>query len=163
MIVVFRDPQNGESIELSDAVVELLSSFRQKGRRDVERGGLLFANPSYTDHVVIDSATRPHPHDRATRTSLSLDHDRCIAEIGSANDGGRWFVGYWHTHPETQAQISGADMQAFSDNLRAGGHELSALLAVIVGNNPGPVRLSGYMIKDGLVTGMASSLTDTRT
>ena len=158
MIAVFRDPDSGEIIELSDAVVELFMTYSQAGKHDKERGGLLFANPIFSDRIVIDAATQPHPRDQATRCSLSLDHGRCADEIRRANNEGRWFVGYWHTHPDGQTQISHADISAFSKNLAAGGHGLTAMLAVIVGKAARSVRLSTYLIRSGRVTCLSPML-----
>jgi len=148
MTTVFHDSSSDGIIELTASVVELLASFRQIRWREVERGGLLFANPDYVDRVVIDAASPPHPDDRATRNSLSLNHDRCIAEIRRANQDGRWFVGYWHTHPEKCPRISLSDRVSLDDNLRAGGHQLSALLAVLVGTDQGADGFSAYVIRD---------------
>lgn len=151
MKAVFRDSCTGEIIELSSPVVELVTRYRQTGSRQVEQGGLLFANPEIVDRVVIDIASAPHPKDRAARASLVLDHDRCMAEIGAANRDGRWFVGYWHTHPERTPSISPADRKSFDENLRNGGHSLEALLAVLVGTSDRNDGLSAYLIKQGSV------------
>jgi integrative and conjugative element protein (TIGR02256 family) len=148
MTAVFHDSRSGGIIELTSSVVELLVSFRQTRWREVERGGLLFANPDHFDRVVVDVASPPHPNDLATRNSLALNHDRCMAEIRRANKAGRWLVGYWHTHLEKHPRISPVDRASFDHNLRAGGHQLSALLAVLVGTARGTLGLAAYMIRD---------------
>lgn len=161
MTAVFHDSSSGGIIELTHSVVELLASFRQTRWLEAERGGLLFANPDHDDRVVVDVASPPHPNDRATRNSLALNHDRCIAEILRANQDGRWFVGYWHTHPEKHPRISSVDRASFERNLRAGGHQLSALLAVLVGTARGTDGLAAYMIRDDSVCALTFQASNT--
>lgn len=142
----FRDSSIGVDFEFSDAVVAVLLLHRQKAIWNVERGGLLFANANVTDRVLIDSVSPPHSKDRATPFSLSLNPGRCKEEITAANEAGKWFVGYWHTHPERRPMISGADISAFSNNLKFKSLQLTALLAVIVGNSGDASDLAAYRV-----------------
>lgn len=132
--------------ELAPDVVRLLIGHRQMSPWTRERGGLLFADPAYTDRVVITHATPPHRDDQATLSSLQLNPGRCQREVEDLNSKGLWFVGYWHTHPETKPQISGADRRAFTNNLNYQRMSLTAMLAIIVGNGRPPDCLSVYLV-----------------
>ena len=99
--------------------------------------------------VDIIKVSGPHSADRRKRTSLSLDHDQCLADIKDQFDCGLHFVGYWHTHPEALPMLSGMDEHALARNLRRGGLEIERMIAVVVGNGLGGRCIRAYLVHDG--------------
>lgn len=133
--------------EIAPDVVALLKKHRQTLLREHERGGQLFLRNRSLTTISIDHATPPHPADRATRSSLILDHARCATEIRIANAKGLWLVGYWHTHPESQPRISSADINSMRQSLASDGYQLTAMLALVVGNSNLRKFLSAYLMR----------------
>ena len=134
--------------EIAPDVVSMLRKHRQHSLWGREKGGQLFLRTRSLDRISIDYATEPNPADRATRTSLELDHFRCSEELRRANQRGYWLIGYWHTHPQSQPQISPADIDAMRQGLKCEGYCLKAILALIVGNSDRYDFFSAYLIHE---------------
>lgn len=97
-------------------------------------------------HVDITIVSGPYPTDRATRHSVRLDHQSCLADIAANFSQGLHFVGYWHTHPEPCPTLSGMDRRSLSRNLREGRLEIERMIAVVVGNRTGDSSIRAYLI-----------------
>jgi hypothetical protein len=130
----WRWPMVDSELPVSLAVATVLGRHRQR-RWGVERGGQLFVDLGNPDGLVLTLATPPHLADRAGRTWLELDANRCLDEIERANALGLRLVGYWHTHPQSIPVISCADIQSFSAFSDRYAQELANPLAVIVGQS----------------------------
>lgn len=99
-----------------------------------ERGGQLFVRAEANGDLVLATATRPHPDDRASWTWLELNPARCAQEIKAENASGRRLVGTWHTHPQEVPVLSPTDVQSLRASAHANAALLPACLAVIVGD-----------------------------
>ena len=144
----FEAPDRSLLVTVSSECIEHWTRFRQTQFWHRESGGLMFA-PSVgsTDGCVdVTTVTGPHSRDRGRRYSLSLDHERCLADIASQFEHGLHFVGYWHTHPEPVPTLSGIDWSAFARNLRFGGLVIERMIAVVVGNARNVHSVRAYLI-----------------
>ena len=103
---------------------------------------------SVDGHVEITNFSGPYPTDRATRHSVCLDHQHCLADIAAYFRQGQHFVGYWHTHPDPSPTLSGIDRRSLVRNLHAGGLEIERMIAVVVGNGPDS-SIRAYLIDKG--------------
>lgn len=133
---------------VSRSVSDVFSSYRQNNS-SVEKGGQLFVDPTYPSGMLLSFATIPHYADRAGRTWLELDAERCREEIENANEQGLRLVGYWHTHPQVIPQISSTDILSFTRFSQRYAQELPYPIAVIVGTSPSPEGVKAWSIRAG--------------
>lgn len=98
-----------------------------------ERGGQLFVNPLDPYGLVLTLATPPHIADRAGKTWLELDAERCKKEINEAGSRGLRLAGYWHTHPQPVPKISPTDVHSFRKFANSYSELLPHPIAIIVG------------------------------
>lgn len=143
--LLFVDSQTGVSIRLHECVLNVFETAKQKRFFDKEQGGLLFALLEAEDEVLVCSATSEKIRNRSGRYWLKLDYSASLDAIEEHHAKGEVFIGYWHTHPQSDPAISPEDVRSFIKNVVDGGHGLCRLLALIVGDNSGPC-VSAYMV-----------------
>lgn len=141
-------PSLGPELLVSRSVANVLGRNRQLGDA-TERGGQLFVDPNNSSGLLLALATPPHRSDRAGKSWLELDAERCRQEVICANDLGLRLVGYWHTHPETFPALSPADVGSFSRFTRRHALDLPHPIAVIVGKSLKPEGIKAWSFRDG--------------
>ena len=114
-----------------------------------ERGGQLFVDPTHPGGIILSLATAPHKADKAGRTWLELNPERCMKEIQEANALGLRLIGYWHTHPQVIPQISGADISSFSRFAQRYSHVLPHPVAIIVGTSQDTSGVKAWSFREG--------------
>ena len=144
----WRWPTVSTDLLVSRAVADVLGAQRQC-EGSVERGGQLFVDPFSPTGLLLSLATFSHPSDRAGRTWLELDAERCREEIEIANAAGLRLVGYWHTHPQTVPRMSPTDKRNFSRFAARYPQELPHPVAVIVGRSVQPDGIKAWSFRGG--------------
>jgi hypothetical protein len=141
-------PEVDSELLISQSVANVLSNYRQRGFA-TERGGQLFVDRTCPSGLLLALATPPHRADRAGRTWLELDTERCRQEVISANTLGLRLVGYWHTHPQTVPTLSSTDAGSFSNFTARYAQDLPHPLAIIVGKSPKPEGIKAWSFREG--------------
>ncbi len=114
-----------------------------------EGGALCFTSLIQTvSFCLLQQA--PHKADKAGRTWLELDPERCKKEIQEANALGLRLIGYWHTHPQVIPQISGADISSFSRFAQRYSQVLPHPVAIIVGTSPDTSGIKAWSFREGM-------------
>ena len=72
-------PDMNAELQVGRQVSEMFGHYRQS-QGENERGGQLFVDPANPGGIVLCHASAPHPADRAGRTWLELNNDRCRTE-----------------------------------------------------------------------------------
>ncbi|MDF7774274.1 Mov34/MPN/PAD-1 family protein [Sphingomonas sp. AOB5] len=139
--------QSGETLLLSEAVLEHFNACRQTRFWHREAGGLLFARIS-GNMITIEEATGPRPTDRRSRCSYQGDRRAEQQEIDQRHPLGLHYIGDWHTHPEPKPRPSGADDRAMISRISSSKHQLQSFLYVIVGTAAFPDGLA-LAVHDG--------------
>jgi hypothetical protein len=136
------------ALSVSLDVAEVFDQHRQNAWK-TERGGQLFVDLATPSGLVMTLATPPHSRDRAGRTWLELDTERCRQEIDAANAQGLRLVGYWHTPPQAIPAISPTDVASFSRFAARYTQELPHPIAVIVGLSQAPEGIKAWRFQNG--------------
>ena len=144
----WRWPNINAELLMSKAASDVFAYERQLNGM-TERGGQLFVNPIHPCGIVLSLATPPHPADRAGRTWLELNAERCMKEIKDANQQGLRLIGYWHTHPQSIPQISPTDISSFSKFAQRYAQELPHPVAIIVGTSPAASGIKAWSFHAG--------------
>jgi len=144
----WRWPGVDHELLVSQSVADVLSNHRQKGGA-TECGGQLFVDPNGRSGLLLTLATPPHNADRAGRTWLELDAERCRQEVSNANILGLRLVGYWHTHPQTVPAISPIDAGSFFRFTSHHTQELPHPIAIIVGKSKKPDGIKVWSFRSG--------------
>lgn len=139
--------QSGETLLLSDVVLEHFNAYRQTCFWHREAGGLLFARIDGKS-ITIEEATGPRPTDRRARYSYQGDRRAEQQEIDRRHPLGLHYVGDWHTHPEPRPRPSWADDRAMISRISASRHQLQSFLFAIVGTAAFPEGLA-LAVHDG--------------
>ena len=139
-VIVFQIGQSGQSLQLTDAVLNHFDRHRQTRFWHREAGGLLFARFDLPI-VNVAEATGPRRTDRRTRYSYWPDERAERLEIESRFRRNLHFVGCWHTHPEDIASPSRVDTRNTIDCVKRSHHALNGFVMVIVGRAALPESL----------------------
>ena len=136
-VIAFDIGQSGQTLQLTDAVLNHFDRHRQTRFWHREAGGLLFAR-LHLPVVEVVEATGPRRTDGRARYSYWPDHEAERAEIESRFRRDLHFVGCWHTHPEDVASPSHVDVRNTADCVRRSHHSLTGFLLVVVGRSTIP-------------------------
>jgi integrative and conjugative element protein (TIGR02256 family) len=128
----FRLGASGQSLTISDGVLEHFSKHRQRKCWSREAGGQLFAEINGVD-IVIACATGPRRADRRSRFTYYPDRRLEQIEIDRYFARGFHYVGDWHTHPELRAAPSWEDLRSMRECVRKSRHRLNSFVLVIAG------------------------------
>jgi integrative and conjugative element protein (TIGR02256 family) len=139
-VIVFEIGQSGQSLQISDSVIQHFDRNRQIRFWQREAGGLLFARLKLPVIEVVE-ATGPRRTDQRTRYSYSPDVVAERSEIEQRFPRGLHFVGCWHTHPEDVALPSHVDIRNTAECVKRSHHALNGFVMVIVGRKVLPESL----------------------
>lgn len=116
-------------------VINILISYRQLGKQDLEAGGSLIGCINTDNTMEARDLTLPQPSDKQTRCSFfrSSAHNRILNDKWKASNGNAYLVGLWHTHPEPIPNYSGEDKKDWLNVLKQGQYEGKCLMFLIVG------------------------------
>ncbi|MHC5203120.1 Mov34/MPN/PAD-1 family protein [Pseudomonas chlororaphis] len=116
--------QNSKRLVLvSEAVMALISSYRQSHPKDCEAGGILMGKRR-GEHFEITFATAPQVKDIRSRcrfTRHPYGHQEIAESRFRSTNGEENYIGEWHTHPEnhpTPSSIDIGDWKRLSKNHR---------------------------------------------
>lgn len=135
-MIAYSIGSSGQTLVLTEPVVEHLMRHRQIAQNDCEAGGQLFARLD-GNAVRIERATGPRPSDRRSITAFVPNRPAERREIKRLFKQDLHYVGDWHTHPEPRAQPSQTDIASFKDMFRKSRHKLAGFVMLIVGSEMG--------------------------
>lgn len=151
----------GVELHVSNAAATAMKRHRQPFG-GVERGGLLFVEPSHPLGLVLARVTPPHAADRAGEHSLIMDPARCARETRKANAEGLRLIGFWHSHPEETPNLSTIDISNFRSLARRSAVDLPWPVAIIVGRDPGEEGIRAWSVRpDWIYRAVRPAPTDT--
>lgn len=108
---IFRG--HGLSLRIPGEVIRTWTECRQVDMLDPERFGVIIGSRTErAKEYWIDSVTKPHSEDQATRASFKLQdrHHQSSVDIAFECSGGTSiYLGTWHTHPELVPKPSSID------------------------------------------------------
>lgn len=139
---------SGETVVISDAVLDHLCGHRQMRWWQREAGGLLFARLEGADITIVE-ATGPRLDDARSRYGFSFRLDKQQALIDERFTRGLHYVGDWHSHPEARPQPSLRDLQTMGSRVRESTHGFRGFLFAIIGRDPMPAGLA-MLLHDGV-------------
>ena len=139
---------SGETVVISNAVLNHVCRYRQMRWWHREAGGLLFAR---FEGSVIDivEATGPRLDDTRSRYGFAFRLNRQQALVDERFGRGLHYVGDWHSHPEARPQPSPRDLRTMGSRVRDSTHGLSGFLFAIIGCDPLPAGLT-VLLHDGV-------------
>lgn len=126
--------RDGPFVLITDEVLAVIDRFRQRGRRDGEAGGQLFAKFDGADTIICE-ATPPRWLDQRTRYSFLPNRWLERREIRKRYARGLHFVGDWHTHPQPIPHPSRDDVRSMTECYRQSLHDLRASFLLLSEQN----------------------------
>jgi integrative and conjugative element protein (TIGR02256 family) len=130
------DLPDGRKLLLRECVVHKMIPYQQHKPTDAEAGGILIGRILVeNDHFIIDDVSEPMPTDirkRARFKRSSQGHQDYYNAVWAANRGHCFYLGEWHTHPESDPVPSFVDVQNWIRIMRLP-HETDTLFFVILG------------------------------
>lgn len=135
MKMVFRVTPHQRLIFVPGAI-EQMQAFAQRRWWNAEAGGVLLGRHLLDSHdIVIDEVTTPQDSDRRSRFSFfrSLRHETLARERWQMQSSTMAYLGLWHTHPEADPTLSGADRNDWTQAVSRDAYEGDRLFFPIVG------------------------------
>ena len=136
-MIAYTVGNSGQTLTLTDAVLDHFARYRQLVTKSREAGGQLFACFD-EENIVIKRATGPRYSDRRSYRFFVPDRIAERREIKRLFRTGLHYVGDWHTHPEPQPQPSKTDIRSFQNMFWKSRHQLAKFIMIIVGTAETP-------------------------
>jgi len=131
---------SGESVVITDVVLQHFLRYQQLRSNQTEAGGQLFGR-IHDQTIMIEEATGPRRSDKRTRYSYIPDRRAEQREIDDRFSDGLHFLGDWHTHPEPIPNPSGIDLNNMRECVKKSRRAVSGFLLIIVGSDSLPRAL----------------------
>ncbi len=135
-VIEYAIGSSGQTLILTDPVMEHLMLHRQIGADSREAGGQLFARFD-GNAIRIERATGPRPSDRRSLMAFVPNRLAERRELRRLFKEGLHYVGDWHTHPEPRPSPSQTDIDSFREMFLKSRHKLASFVMVIVGTEAG--------------------------
>ena len=139
---------SGETVVISNTVLDHLCHHRQMRWWQREAGGLLFARFEGANIQIVE-ATGPRSDDARSRYRFAFRLERQQAVVDERFGRGLHYVGDWHSHPEARPQPSPRDLQTMGSRVRESIHGFGGFLFAIIGCDPLPAGLA-VLLHDGV-------------
>ena len=136
-VIEYSIEGSGQTLVLTQAVIDHLKRHRQSSPISREAGGQLFARFE-GNTIRIERATGPRPSDRRSLMTFVPNRLAERREIKRLFKQGLHYVGDWHTHPESLPKPSQTDTDSFREMFRKSRHKLASLVIVISGTAAPP-------------------------
>ena len=136
-VITYRIGDAGQTLVLTESVLNHLASNRQATGTRREAGGQLFAR--FEGNMVrVEQATGPRWSDIRRRFTFVPNRFAERREIKRLFRVGLHYVGDWHTHPEAIPKPSCTDVVNCQDMFRKSKHELASFVMIVVGTELPP-------------------------
>ncbi len=138
MVIFKRKYQlsNDGVLEIDRPALGAMLGYRQKGRSDLEAGGVLLGRFIHdTKNIVVDEVTKPFASDIRGRTRFKRGplHQKVIDARWLLSKGKCNYLGEWHTHPEEYPEPSGKDKREWRKILKEDTFSSRYLYFIIIG------------------------------
>ena len=128
---------HGGQLKITGNVIEIMFSFSQLSRQDLEAGGMLIGHhPIGSDNIILDRLTTPQPADRRSRNHFHRDqaaHQHLLDMQWQLSGETRTYVGEWHSHPEARPRPSCTDRKSWTKAVKETKFHGPGLIFIIVG------------------------------
>jgi integrative and conjugative element protein (TIGR02256 family) len=137
----------GQPVILKKQVIRHVSEHRQLHFLGREAGGQLFGVIE-ADRLVVTEASGPYAGDERSRTHYRSEPRAAQRAINERSARNLLYLGEWHTHPEDEPSMSGADESAIQTLRERSRLNLREVLLLIVGRSPAPIGLALWSVAD---------------
>ena len=126
-------------LELQPHVLKSLRKYRQSWIGKTEACGVLVGeyDPD-RGHYTIVKITTPMLRDIRRRTSFQIldrKHQKIVDQEWRRSSGKRFYLGFWHTHPEASPTPSTVDLKSWKENYDLNEGHTPSLFYPIIGLN----------------------------
>ncbi|MFL0797312.1 MAG: Mov34/MPN/PAD-1 family protein [Cellvibrionaceae bacterium] len=158
MRYVFESPYS--MLEVSSSVLELWKKYRQKKPKDNEACGVIIGESFYDDSkYIVDMATSPRRNDFRQRANFKIKdkfHQKVVDKEWRKSGGTRFYLGFWHSHPQESPVPSFLDRSEWKKNFKLNSRHLPSLFFPIIGLS----RVEVWELNMGKIIKMDSSLNE---
>jgi integrative and conjugative element protein (TIGR02256 family) len=135
-VLIFERP-NGGMLRISDSVLAVVETHRQRSCWATEAGGVLLGRLIIErPDIVVDAVTVPTKKDARSRFAFhraARPTQNAVDRAWAASDGERNYLGEWHTHPEDIPHPSSIDRRGWVRLARTAQFEQDSLVFLIIG------------------------------
>ena len=109
---------NGNVVDILSSVFEEMSRWLQRKSEDCEGGGYIVGyKHSKTDNISLESVSHPYPKDSRNRIRFNIVDSKHKLFLVKSQRRKSYYMGVWHTHPQTIPEPSGIDWNDWYETL----------------------------------------------
>lgn len=125
---------NGKVVDILSDVMDEISHWLQSGKDDPESGGYILGyQHCITNNITLEFVTTPQSRDIRNRIKCVLRDLFHIKVVNSARKNKSYYMGVWHTHPQTIPTPSVTDIHDWTSSLNTEKTACEYIFFVIAG------------------------------
>ena len=110
---------NGKVVDVLDSVIEEICKWIQDDDTKPESGGYIVGyQHEYTGNITLEKASPPFDADKKSRIHFAIKDKRHRTFLKKASRKKSYYMGVWHTHPQTDPYPSSIDWTDWKETLR---------------------------------------------
>ena len=133
--MLFKSPST--ILTVTDEVIQVWLSHQQNHYRKKEACGILIGSSNEEEtELKLSLATPPMKKDFRSRHNFKIldpHHQHMVDKEWADSDGFRFFLGFWHTHPQAIPAPSGLDRTEWKNNYKLNKKQMKSLFYPIIG------------------------------
>lgn len=114
------DLPNGKVVDVLNPVLDEIANWIQDQPFKPESGGYLIGyQHSETENISLEAASHPYTFDNRNRVRFSIRDPRHYIFLKKARRRKSYYMGVWHTHPESVPEPSKMDWDDWRQTLKS--------------------------------------------
>ena len=139
---------NGKVVDILPEVFEEITKWLQKDNSAPEAGGYIVGyRHSGTGNVSLESVSHPYPLDIRNRVRFSINDLKHKLFLLRARTKKSYYMGVWHTHPQTVPEPSNIDWNDWYDTLNIDKTACEYVFFIIAGTEGARIWLGIFKTK----------------
>ncbi|HJW56938.1 MAG TPA: Mov34/MPN/PAD-1 family protein [Burkholderiaceae bacterium] len=143
----FFMPDHSGYVIFETDVLSHMYGYAQRRFYLSEAGGQLFSSTPHDSAIIISAVSGPNSRDQRRRHSFVPNAEQATTDRREQFGLGRYPIGLWHTHPESNPTPSSLDESTTKEWLGDFLGTMHGFLLAIVGNRGAPPALSVWLAR----------------
>lgn len=139
---------NGKTVDILPDVLSEISKWLQTENNVPEAGGFLVGYEDNTsNNISLDGLSHPYPLDKRSRIRFNIVDSKHKLFLVKAKVQKSYYMGVWHTHPQTMPEPSETDWNDWYDTLNVDRTACEYVFFLIAGTKGARVWVGDFKTK----------------
>lgn len=139
---------NGHTVDILPNIFEEIAKWLQIDPTDLEAGGFLVGYKDYkSGNISLDGLSHPYILDIRNRIHFNIVDSKHKSFLLRAKAQRSYYMGVWHTHPQTIPEPSSIDWEDWNETLKVDRTACEYVFFIIAGTEGARVWVGDFIAK----------------